>query len=155
MNTLHNTVKSDNIFIALGANLGNLEDTFKRVKSLLSDKLTILQESSLYRTKPVGPVQPDYLNQVIRCSTNLSPNEVLEFLLDTEKKCGRVRTAEKDSPRVIDCDLLIYDKVVENSYNLILPHPRLAERSFVIVPLIEIMGVENDVISWALGVEKY
>lgn len=154
MNTLDIAVKSDNIFIGLGGNLGNIEDTFSRMKEILSSKINILEESSLYRTKPVGPIQPDYLNQVLKCSTALSPMELIDFILESEKKCGRIRTSIKDGPRVIDCDLLIYDKQIIHNSKLTLPHPRIAERAFVIVPLLEVTSINNEAVAWALGVEK-
>lgn len=134
--------------------MGDTFSSLSNIKKELLEKVTILKESSFYKTKPVGPLQPDYTNQVIQIETELDPYDLIDFMLDCEKRCGRLRTSEKNQPRVIDCDLLMYGNKVINSENLILPHPRISERAFVIVPLLEIAGMDNEEISWALGVMK-
>jgi 2-amino-4-hydroxy-6-hydroxymethyldihydropteridine diphosphokinase len=94
--------------------------------------------SSIYETKPMGVVdQPDFLNLVIRISTELSAHELLARGLQTETKLGRVR-GERWGPRTIDIDVLWYDGHISGDGDLILPHPRMRERVFVLVPLAEI-----------------
>lgn len=94
--------------------------------------------SSLYETKPVGKIdQPLFLNAVAEAWTDLSPERLLEGLLGIETTMGRVRT-EPDGPRVIDLDLLLVGAQTRQTETLTLPHPRMAERQFVLVPLTEI-----------------
>lgn len=125
--------------IALGSNLG---DSF----TILTDALKILDQtpgitlqasSSWYQTQPVGPPQPDYLNGCALLDVELMPQELLETLLKTEAKFGRVRQG-RNEPRTLDLDLLLFDDLILNIPNLQLPHPRMRERAFVLVPLAEI-----------------
>ena len=100
--------------------------------------MEIIRVSSLYETAPVGVTdQPDFLNAVAAVQTGLGPLETLDALLHIENQMGRVRT-ERWGPRVIDLDLLLYGGERVSSPGLTVPHPRLRERAFVLVPLAEI-----------------
>jgi 2-amino-4-hydroxy-6-hydroxymethyldihydropteridine diphosphokinase len=98
----------------------------------------LLQVSSLYETAPWGKTdQPDFLNQVILIDTKLSPDELLHAILSIEEKGGRKRTV-KNAPRTIDIDILFYNKLILEKPGLSIPHPRIADRRFVLEPLNEI-----------------
>ena len=126
--------------IALGS---NLESPVSQVRRAL-DELDALPESrllacsSLYRSAPVGKTnQPDFINAVVEIETTLSPHGLLKILLEIEQNHGRVRGLPND-PRTLDLDMLMYDELVCNEGGLILPHPRMHQRAFVLVPLMEI-----------------
>jgi 2-amino-4-hydroxy-6-hydroxymethyldihydropteridine diphosphokinase len=127
------------VFLGLGSNLGDRELHLGRGRGGLADRgLHIRRQSALYLTEPVGgPVQPWFLNQVLEGHTDLSPEALLEVCLGVEHELLRVR-GEKDGPRTLDLDILLYGDVVVHSDRLTLPHPRLAERLFVLVPLCDI-----------------
>ena len=127
-------------YIGVGANIGHPEG---QVRSAL-DKLASLpatrleRVSSLYRTAPVGFVdQPDFVNAVAKVDTGLAPHALLDALLDIERRHGRVREFP-NGPRTLDLDVLLYGDVELHEPDLIVPHPRMHERAFVIVPLAEI-----------------
>lgn len=128
------------VFIALGS---NLEDPVFQVRKAL-DEIAMLPEnnllacSSLYRSAPIGKCdQPDFINAVVQIETTLSPHNLLKALLQIEQNHGRVRGLPND-PRTLDLDILMYDKLECNKHNLILPHPRMHQRAFVLKPLMEI-----------------
>lgn len=127
------------VAIAFGSNLGNslaiLEAALGRLNETPGWEL--LHRSHWYRTIPIGPPQPDYINGCALFQVNRSPLAVLELLLQTEKEFGRVRR-QRWGPRTLDLDFLWCDRLVLNTPNLTLPHPRLRERAFVLVPLAEI-----------------
>lgn len=126
--------------LGLGANLGEREDTLARaVESLNALPRTIVTRvSSVYETAPVGYAdQPDFLNIVVELDTTLSPHALLGGCLGIEAALGRRRTF-RNAPRVVDIDLLRYDDQTCNDTDLILPHPRMTERAFVLVPLAEL-----------------
>ena len=126
------------VYIALGTNLGDREQNLQTAKALLSRKADILQESSVYSTPPWGYLdQPDFLNQVIEISTRLKPIPLLRFLKGIEKHMGRVKRIV-NGPRQIDLDILFYGDAVIETDDLQIPHPRMAGRAFVLVPLAEI-----------------
>ena len=127
-------------FIALGSNLQQPEmqvkNAFLALEKLPSSKL--VKASSLYQTAPVGFAnQPNFINAVAEISTELSPLELLNALLNLEKQAGRERLFA-NAPRILDCDLLLYDDIEMVSEKLTLPHPRMYERGFVLLPLAEI-----------------
>ena len=131
-------------YIALGSNLaGNLDSpasqvirAFQSIEQLPKTKL--IKTSSLYQSAAVGYLnQPDFINAVVEISTQLSPEDLLEKLLNIEHKAGRQRPFA-NAPRVLDCDLLLYDNVILNTEKLTLPHPRMHQRGFVLLPLAEI-----------------
>lgn len=129
------------IFIGLGANLGQREKNICRAILCLAahPKINLEAWSSFYETAPVGKTdQPDFINAVVAINTALSPNELLAECHAVEAKLGRVRL-ERWGPRVIDLDLLIFsDSVINKPGQIELPHPRLTERLFVLLPLQEI-----------------
>ena len=127
-------------FVALGSNLQDpvlqVKKAFLALKNL--PQTNLIKTSSLYCTAPIGyQSQPDFINAVAQISTDLSPFDLLDALLNIELLAGRDRPFA-NAPRVLDCDLLLYDDVVMNSEKLILPHPRMHLRSFVLLPLAEI-----------------
>jgi 2-amino-4-hydroxy-6-hydroxymethyldihydropteridine diphosphokinase len=127
-------------FVALGANLDDPQVQVRAALAALArlPQVTLVATSSLYRTAPVGLVgQPDFINAVAALDTSLSPDDLLEALFAIERSFGRVRK-EKNGPRTLDLDLLLYDDRSVTSQHLQLPHPRLHLRAFVIVPLAEI-----------------
>ncbi|MDQ5902699.1 MAG: 2-amino-4-hydroxy-6-hydroxymethyldihydropteridine diphosphokinase [Pseudomonadota bacterium] len=127
-------------FVALGA---NLVEPQAQVRAALAElarlpQSTLVAASSLYRTAPVGLAgQPDFINAVAALDTSLSPDDLLEALFAIERSFGRVRK-EKNGPRTLDLDLLLYDSEIIDTPHLHLPHPRLHLRAFVVVPLAEI-----------------
>jgi 2-amino-4-hydroxy-6-hydroxymethyldihydropteridine diphosphokinase len=125
--------------IALGSNMGNSPAILAAALEALNQTsgITIQAKSSQYRTKPIGPAQPDYLNICAVLSVQLSPQTLLEQLLAIEQQFGRVRQ-EHWGPRTLDLDLLLYNDLIFNQPNLQIPHPRMTERAFVLVPLAEI-----------------
>jgi len=128
------------IFIGLGSNLGSREAWLGRALEALQESETIrlLAQSSLYETEPVGfSDQPAFLNQVIEIAAALSPPELLEILLQVERKQGRVRR-QRWGPRNIDLDLLAFQQIEMQTENLIVPHPEIARRRFVLAPWCEI-----------------
>lgn len=126
-------------FLGLGSNLGDRESTLAAARARLrAGGFEIRRASALYWTEPVGgPPQEWFLNQVLEGATALSPEQLLELALQAEREQGRVRR-ERDGPRTLDVDLLLYDGERRSSPGLELPHPRLHERRFVLVPLCEI-----------------
>jgi 2-amino-4-hydroxy-6-hydroxymethyldihydropteridine diphosphokinase len=127
------------VFVALGTNLGDRERNLARgVRGLARRGLHITAKSSVYETEPVGgPPQGAYLNAVVQAETELGPEAVLASCLDVERDAGRVRGAP-NAPRTLDLDLLLYGDLVLRMPGLAVPHPRLHERRFVLVPLREI-----------------
>lgn len=131
-------------FIGLGANLPSPvappEATLQAAMGDLGGAGRVLARSSLYRTDPVGyTAQPAFMNAAVEMETELEPEDLLEFLLATERRFGRERNRDlPKGPRALDLDLLLVDGLVMNTPQLTLPHPALAERRFVLAPLAEI-----------------
>lgn len=128
------------VYVSLGSNLGNreknLSESIRRLNCLAGTKVTGL--SSLYSTGPVGYLeQGDFLNAVAELSTRLKPLELLRQLQRIEKDLGRVRTIHW-GPRTVDLDILLFGNEVVNLPDLQIPHPRIEERAFVLVPLSEL-----------------
>jgi len=124
--------------IALGANLGDRLATMRAAVEQIRDLGTIVNISSVYETDPVGYLdQPAFYNLVLLLKTNLAPEAVMTGLLAIEADLGRVRTFA-NAPRAIDLDLLLYGDEIRESLSLTLPHPRMHERAFVLIPLAEI-----------------
>ena len=127
-------------YVALGANLDDpvaqVRAAFEALRHLPQSRLT--RTSSLYRTAPVGVHgQPDFINAVAQLETGLAPEELLDALLDLEARFGRVRR-DRNGPRTLDLDLLLYNDIELDLPRLTLPHPRLHLRAFVLHPLAEI-----------------
>jgi 2-amino-4-hydroxy-6-hydroxymethyldihydropteridine diphosphokinase len=128
-------------YIGIGSNLGERESTIRDALALLAadPDLEVEAVSSIRETDPVGMVdQPRFLNAAIRLATDLAPYPLLERLLAVEQQLGRVRTGERYGPRTIDLDLLLYGDEIVDEPGLRVPHPRLAERRFVLEPLAEL-----------------
>ena len=128
--------------IGVGSNLGLAVENCEKAISLLnnSEFIQVTAYSSLYQSEPVGKKdQPWFVNGAVEVSTSLTPEELLQHLLDIEHQFGRKRK-EKWGPRIIDLDLLDYDGKIFNSETLTLPHPEMTQRRFVLEPLSEIAG---------------
>lgn len=132
-------------FIALGSNLADpvlqVQSAFAALERV--PKTRVIKKSSLYKTAPVDCPQisaetvPDFINAVAEIETALSAEALLDALHAIENSAGRVRPYV-NAPRVLDCDLLLYENVVQNTAKLTLPHPRMHQRGFVLLPLFEI-----------------
>lgn len=135
------SLKHNRVWLGLGSNLGDPAQNLKQAVSLLEESfITKLVLSPLYRSEPVGVrEQPWFLNQVAYFDDNLQlgPVAILNLLKKIEIHMGRVPTV-RFGPRLIDLDLLFYNNWVWESANLVIPHPRFAQRSFVILPLLDL-----------------
>lgn len=128
-------------YISLGSNMGNRASYLMEAVQRLDahSQIQILGSSSIYETEPVGYTdQESFLNKVIAVCTTLTSHELLSYMLHVEKELGRVRDI-RWGPRTLDLDLLLYGDEQINTDDLILPHPRMEERAFVLIPLIEIL----------------
>jgi 2-amino-4-hydroxy-6-hydroxymethyldihydropteridine diphosphokinase len=127
-------------FIALGSNLGDRAGNLAAARAALAANISITAASSLYETEPWGLLaQGRYLNQVLHGETKLPPRALLAKLHEIEHTLGRDRTREQRyGPRTIDLDILLYDELSVDEPGLTIPHPRMLERAFVLVPLVEI-----------------
>ena len=133
-------IEQISVFIGLGSNLEDRLSQINKALELLSFKnyLNFRSISSYYETEPVGvEPQPAYLNAVAEFSCSISPEKLLDFILSIEEKMGRIRIF-KGSPRLIDIDILLYGSNVLKTTSLEIPHPRMHERRFVLLPLSEI-----------------
>ena len=127
------------VYLGLGSNLGNREENLRAALRGLWRMGRVEAVSSLYESEPVGgPAQPAYLNAACRLETGLEPRALLRFLQGLEHELGRRLGGERWGPRPIDIDILLYGDRVLDEEGLVIPHPRLAERPFVLVPLAEI-----------------
>lgn len=127
-----------NAYIGVGANLGDRRAALHQACVSLGALGEVNAVSSVYETEPVGfEDQPRYLNAAVRLDTDLQPDVLLRGLHEIENELGRVRTFP-NAPRIIDLDLLFYDDRVIETSGLVVPHPRLHERAFVLVPLNDI-----------------
>ena len=127
-------------YIGIGSNLGNPDkNCIEAIEKIATNGgIKILSKSSLYQTAPVGHTQQNwFVNSVIKIATELNPKNLLFALLNIESKMGRIRK-EKWGPRLIDLDLLFYDNLILNQEGIILPHPEIQKRKFVLIPLDEI-----------------
>jgi len=126
------------IYLGLGSNMGNRQDNLDKALEFLSQRLRVDKVSSVYDTEPVGnPNQPRFLNLVCQVYTTLAPAGLLTLAKGIESKLGRA-LGKSNAPRPIDIDILFYGDQVIETPELVIPHPRLAERAFVLVPLAEI-----------------
>ena len=126
------------VFLGIGTNLGDRKRNLQEARAALSQRLEILKESSIYQTAPWGYLdQPAFLNQVIEVQTALSSLNLLDFLKQTETQLGR-QANFRFGPRLIDLDILFYGNRIIQTPRLQVPHPRLTERAFVLIPLAEI-----------------
>ncbi len=133
------------VFIALGANLPSADGTLPTdtlrlaVQKLQGENVNLTAASRIWQSAPIphNKNQPDFFNAVIQVDTTLEPLHLLKFLHDTEERFGRVRLI-KNEPRVLDLDLISYKEKIINDRNFQVPHPRMGERAFVLMPLREI-----------------
>ena len=127
------------VYIGIGSNLGNaIDNVTSAINSLGRLADTLLEKaSSLYRTAPIDADGDDYVNAVVKISTTLSPESLLRALWQIEKTFGRQRPY-RNAPRTLDLDMLLYNADCISTAHLTIPHPRMTERAFVLVPLAEI-----------------
>jgi 2-amino-4-hydroxy-6-hydroxymethyldihydropteridine diphosphokinase len=128
------------VYIGLGSNLedreGNLNEAIKRIGETAGE---LGMTSSVYETEPWGfQADEQFLNMAVEINTSLNPVKLMEYLLKIESRMGRVRSEEQYSSRLIDIDILLYGDVIVHDMDLVIPHPRMHERKFVLVPLNEI-----------------
>ena len=137
MSVIHQVVA----YVGVGSNLQNPQQQAKDALLAL-DQITetrCIQSSSLYRSQPMGPAdQPDYINAVAALETTLSARVLLQQLQDIEARQGRIRGAERWGPRTLDLDIILYNQSIVNEPDLVIPHPGMHERPFVLYPLHEI-----------------
>ncbi len=130
--------ESVTVYLGLGSNMGNRQANLDKAIGILSQRLQLGQVSSLYDTEPVGNIsQPRFLNLVCQVYTRLAPEELLTLAKGIELKLGRA-PGTSNAPRPVDIDILFYGDQVIKTKELVIPHPRLTERAFVLVPLTEI-----------------
>jgi len=126
------------IYLALGTNLGDRAANLRAAIKALAPQVDITAESDIYETAPWGYAdQPAFLNMCLRAETDLSPLDLLAYIKELETSLGRVPTIQY-GPRQIDIDILFYDALVLDSPPLVIPHPHMHERAFVLVPLADI-----------------
>jgi len=126
------------VYLALGTNLGDRMDNLRRAIAALSPSVKVTALSSVYETPPWGYAdQPAFLNMALAAETDLEPLALIAFLKKLETDLGRKKTFH-NGPRLIDMDILFYDDLVFEQADLVIPHPRLHERAFVLVPLNDI-----------------
>ncbi len=127
------------VYLLLGSNLGDSAEQLKHAKGQITKLIgNITKESSFYSTAAWGNTsQPDFLNQIVVVTTTLTPELLLDTILQIEKDMGRVRNIKND-PRIIDIDIIFFAKKIIQKENLTIPHPLLQERNFVLVPLHEL-----------------
>lgn len=124
-------------YIGVGSNLGNREETIEKAKEALSafPQIRFIRSAPIYETQPIGgPKQGLYLNTVWELETTLDAEELLRVLSEIELHLGRTR-AEKNGPRTLDLDLLLFGDEIVRQENLVIPHPQMQERWFVLKPL--------------------
>jgi 2-amino-4-hydroxy-6-hydroxymethyldihydropteridine diphosphokinase len=126
------------VYIALGANLGDRRANLAAALRLLAPEFSVEAVSQLYESEPQPPAPPpSYYNAAARVATSLSPHDLLRHLKDIERRLGRTDTTHW-APRPIDLDLALYDDLVLDDLDLVIPHPRLHERAFVLQPLLDL-----------------
>lgn len=141
-------MKANKAYLSLGSNLGDREKFLKKAISEIKKIAKIIQKSKIYETSPVGyKNQGDFLNMVIKIETDINPQELLKKIQKIEKDLGRERKI-KNGPRTIDIDILIYENTIVDEPDLKIPHPRMYERKFVLVPLLELLDKKEKTSLW-------
>jgi len=131
-------MKEHTVYLALGSNLGDRLANLKQAIDALTPQMEVKAKSSVYETPPWGyEDQPKFLNQVVKAKTYLDPEPLLKHLKRLEVALGR-QASFPNGPRLIDMDILFYDELILNTSALVIPHPRLHERGFVLLPLMEL-----------------
>lgn len=128
-------------YLSLGSNIGNRQENLAIAIAEIEKTIgAVLRLSPIYETESWGFDSYYFLNQVVEVSTSLDPHTLLSQCLETEKQMGRIRTNQEGYlPRIIDIDILLYDDLVLEERNLIIPHPRIKERKFILIPLNDII----------------
>jgi len=130
-----------NIFLGLGSNIGDRKENLKKSCSLIANikDANIISKSHIYESSPlINKNQPFFLNQVLNISTLLDPSELLDILQKIESKMGRKQSKRRYMPRIIDIDILDYNGITLKSKNLLLPHPQIKFRKFILKPWTDI-----------------
>lgn len=131
-------MKEHIVYLALGSNLGDRLANLKQAIAALTPQLDVKAKSQVYETPPWGyEDQPKFLNQVVKAKTYLEPEPLLKHLKRLEVALGR-QESFPNGPRLIDIDILFYDELILYSPSLVIPHPRLHERAFVLLPLMDL-----------------
>ena len=131
-------MKEHTVYLALGSNIGDRLANLKQAIDSLTPQMEVKAKSSVYETPPWGfEDQPKFLNQVVKAKTYLDPEPLLKHLKRLEVALGR-QASFPNGPRLIDMDILFYDDLILNTSSLVIPHPRLQERGFVLLPLMEL-----------------
>ncbi|OEG62670.1 MAG: 2-amino-4-hydroxy-6-hydroxymethyldihydropteridine diphosphokinase [Halanaerobium sp. MDAL1] len=145
----------EDVYLGLGSNIEPKVEYLKKavIKLAEHDKIVVKKTSSLYLTKAYGyQDQADFINAVVHLKTALNPEKMLQTVLQIEKDLGRVRT-KKWGPRTIDIDILFFGDLEYQSNDLIIPHPEIKKRAFVLIPLIE--AAENELFIENMKIEKW
>jgi 2-amino-4-hydroxy-6-hydroxymethyldihydropteridine pyrophosphokinase len=131
-------MKEHTVYLALGSNVGDRLANLKQAIDSLTPQMEVKAKSSVYETPPWGyEDQPKFLNQVVKAKTYLDPEPLLKHLKRLEVALGR-QASFPNGPRLIDMDILFYDELILSTSSLVIPHPRLQERGFVLLPLMEL-----------------
>lgn len=126
------------VFLALGSNVGNKKQNIKQAVTLLKKHVHKIKSAKLYETQPMYYEDQDlFINTVIQGQTLLSPKELLAFVKHAERELGRQKRFQ-NGPREIDIDILFYDQLIYESVELIIPHPKISERAFVLEPFADL-----------------
>ena len=148
------------VILALGSNLGDRSANLHQALEEISVNVSIDKTSSIYETPPWGYIeQPVFLNQVISGLTSLNPAGLLAFLKGIEHNMGRVRNFQ-NGPRLIDIDIILFGEQIVNTEHLVIPHPRMLQRAFVLLPLFEIEpdliipGTNKSVVDLVINVDQ-
>ncbi len=129
---------SAEVYVGLGANLGDPQSTFEKALNLIEEFCQIVSVSKLYHSAPWGVLdQPPFINAAARLSTKLPPDILIHKFQETERKLGK-KVIHKNGPRSIDIDILLYGDLSIETKDLVLPHPRILERDFVLCPLLDL-----------------
>lgn len=129
------------VYLSFGSNIDDKEGAITHALCLLSEKCEVKKKSHLYLTEPVSKIQQDwFLNCAIEGETSLDPIDLLTFIQSIERTLGRVRTG-KNGPRIIDIDILFYGNEIVQTKNLVIPHPLLQDRLFVLQPMMDLSPV--------------
>lgn len=132
------TTHMHTVFLALGSNVGNKKQHIKHAVTALKKHISNITSAKLYETKPMYYEDQDmFINTVIKGQTNLAPKELLAFVKHSERELGR-QTRFQNGPREIDIDILFYDQLIYESIDLVIPHPRISERTFVLEPFADL-----------------
>jgi 2-amino-4-hydroxy-6-hydroxymethyldihydropteridine diphosphokinase len=137
-------LKSLRAVVGFGANLGDRLATLRAARSELEAVAHVERTSHVYATAPVGPPQPEYANAAALVVWDGAPGVLLEVLLGIERRLGRVRGSERFGPRTVDLDVLWIEGLSVDTGQLVVPHPRLKERAFALVPLLEVVPDARD-----------